>query len=135
MADRLGVRLPATPPPPSPRRRRTLRHEGSEKNHLRNVPTAENSAKYKGLIEIMPQILSENAHPKDLHTSQRVHAHLPAHVGNTARGASRPAKPGKRMPLLLKTTSTATCSSAMYAGEATRIDLRIQCLPNHVEIV
>ena len=64
----------------------------------RNVPTAENSAN-KGLVEIMPKTLSKNAHPKHLHTSQRAHSDLPTIVGNTARGASEPAKPGKRMPL------------------------------------
>ena len=57
----------------------------------RNVPTAENSAN-KGLVEIMPKIPSEKAHPKHHRTSQRAHADLPAIVGNTARGAKKPAK-------------------------------------------
>ena len=106
MAGHLGVRLPATPPPP-----RALDNEelfvieGSTK---RNVPTAENSSKYKGFMEIMHKIPSEKAPPKHLRTSQREHADLPAHVGNTARGASEPAKPGKDMPLPQLTTSAAT---------------------------
>ena len=58
------------------------------------MPTAENSAN-KGLVEIMPKIPSEKAHPKHHRTSQRAHADLPAIVGNTARGAKKPAKPAK----------------------------------------
>ena len=42
-------RLPATPPPPSPRRRRTLHRRGLQKLNKRNLPTAEKSAKYKWL--------------------------------------------------------------------------------------
>ena len=41
--------------------------EGSQKITWRNVPTAENSAKYKGLIEIMPRIPSENTHEQPKH--------------------------------------------------------------------
>ena len=50
---------------------------------------------------------------------------LPPIIGNTARGASEPAKPEKRMPLPVSTT----CRQKRRA----RIDLRIQSLPLHVE--
>ena len=66
--------------------------EGSQTITWRNLPTVENSAKYKGLIEIMPKNLSETAtEASTVHTSQRVHAVMAAIVGNTARGAISPA--------------------------------------------
>ena len=42
---------PATPPPPNPRRRRTLRHrEGSQKLNSRKLRTAGKVCRYKGLV-------------------------------------------------------------------------------------
>ena len=41
---------------------------------------------------------------------------LPTIEGNTARGASSPAKSALHMPLTLSTTSAATSSSAMFTG-------------------
>ena len=67
-----------------------------------------------------------------VHTSHRVHADMPANVGITARGAEIPVKPAKSMPLPLSTTSAAHFGMRARR-EATRIDLRIQSLPLHVE--
>ena len=64
------------------------------------------------------------------------HHALPPIKGNTARIASSPSEKALYMQLPMSTTSVATSSSAMFARrEATRIDLRIQSQPRHVEIV
>ena len=121
MAGYLGVRFPATPAPPGPRQRRTLRHRGLPKNHQRRLRTAANTAK-QGVRRNNVQIFRQksSAEASTVHTSHRVHADLPANVGNTARGASIPTKPVECMPLPWLTTSAATSSSACEQGEKQR---------------
>ena len=49
VAGLLGVRLPATPPPPIPRRRRTLRHRGLKNGHSR--PCGRSAKKCRKMLQ------------------------------------------------------------------------------------